>query len=127
MQSWIFSVITPVLSVTWSFRNHSFWYADLLLKKHLLLLLILKKIELVNIFVETVMQLFSGFFDEIEILKNPTVTFDQFNMSLLNKTVIKYTNSKYLYIYIHFRSVQRKSRTTELWILRWRPENWTIR
>ncbi len=23
MQSWIFSIITPVFSVTWSFRNHS--------------------------------------------------------------------------------------------------------
>ncbi len=36
-QSWIFS-ITPVFSVTWSFRNHY----NLLLKKHLLLLLMLK-------------------------------------------------------------------------------------
>ncbi len=33
MESWIFSMITPVFSVTWSFRNHS----NLLLKKHLLL------------------------------------------------------------------------------------------
>jgi len=23
MRSWIFSIITPVFSVTWSFRNHS--------------------------------------------------------------------------------------------------------
>jgi len=23
MQSWIFSIISPVFSVTWSFRNHS--------------------------------------------------------------------------------------------------------
>ncbi len=34
MQSWIFSIITPVFSVARSFRNHS----DLLLKKHFLLL-----------------------------------------------------------------------------------------
>ncbi len=33
-QSWIFSMITPVLSVTWSFRNHP---ADLVLRKYLLL------------------------------------------------------------------------------------------
>jgi len=31
MQSWIFSIITPVFNVTWSFRNVS-------LKKHFLLL-----------------------------------------------------------------------------------------
>ncbi len=37
-QSWIFSIITPVFSVTWSFRNHS----DLLLKKHFWLLSMLK-------------------------------------------------------------------------------------
>ncbi len=32
MQNWIFSIITPVFSVTWSFRNHSksFKYDDLL-------------------------------------------------------------------------------------------------
>ncbi len=36
--SWIFSIITPVFSVTWSFRNHS----NILLKKHFWLLSMLK-------------------------------------------------------------------------------------
>ncbi len=39
-QSWIFSIINSVFSVTWSFRNHS----NMLLKKHFLLL-ILKTIK----------------------------------------------------------------------------------
>jgi len=39
---WIFSIITPVFSVTWSFS----WYADLLLKKHFFLLSMLKTVVL---------------------------------------------------------------------------------
>ncbi len=39
-QIWIFSIIAPVFSVTWSFRNHS----DLLLKKHFLQLSVLKTV-----------------------------------------------------------------------------------
>ncbi len=43
-QSWIFSIITPVFSVTWSFRN---------IFSHLILSM-LKTVELRNIFVETI-------------------------------------------------------------------------
>ncbi len=42
--------ITPVFSVTWSFRNHS----DLVLKKHFWLLLMLKTVALFNMFVKYV-------------------------------------------------------------------------
>ncbi len=65
MQSWIFCIITPVLSVTWSFRNHCnmliccsqnfFYYAWR------------KKILLCNIFVQIH---FSGFFDQYKVQKN---------------------------------------------------------
>jgi len=51
-QSWIFSIITSVFSVTWSFRNHS----NMLIwcfKNHFLLSM-LKTVVLLNIFVETV-------------------------------------------------------------------------
>ncbi len=49
-QSWIFSIITPVFSVTWFFRNHSNML--ILLKKHFWLLSMLKKVVLLFIFVE---------------------------------------------------------------------------
>ncbi len=45
---------TPVFSVTWSFRNH----ADLQLKKHFLLLAMLKTAVLPNILVETMIHIF---------------------------------------------------------------------
>ncbi len=48
MQSWLFSIITPVFSVT--ILQQSFEYADLLLKKHLLLLSMLKAFVLLNVF-----------------------------------------------------------------------------
>ncbi len=38
-QSWVFSIITSVFSVTWSFRNHS----NMLVLKHFLLLLLMPK------------------------------------------------------------------------------------
>ncbi len=47
-QSWIFSIITPVFSVIWSFRNQS----NMLIRcsrKHVLLSLILKTVVLLNI------------------------------------------------------------------------------
>ncbi len=59
MQSCIFSIITPVFSVTRSFRNHSN-----MLKKHFLVLSLLKTFVLLNIFVETIIKKKSGFFDE---------------------------------------------------------------
>ncbi len=49
-KSWIFSIITLVFSVTWSFRNH----ANLPLKKHLLSML--KIVLRLHIFVETVIR-----------------------------------------------------------------------
>ncbi len=60
MQSWIFSIITPVLSVTWSFRIHS----EMLLKKHFILSML--KIVLLIIFVETVIYIF----DEYDVQNN---------------------------------------------------------
>ncbi len=67
----------------------SFLYADVL-KKHFLLLSVLKTVVLINIFVEHT--IFSVLFDEqkahtnIIYLKNKScVTFDQFNASMLNK------------------------------------------
>ncbi len=62
MQNWIFSIITPVFSVTWSFRNHSTMLIWLLKKEHYFY-----------------KQLF-----EIEIF---CIIFDQFYASLLNKVV----------------------------------------
>ncbi len=89
-QSWIFSIITPVFSVTWSFRNHSN-----MLKKHFLLLSMRKTVVLIHIYVEIVMLFFSILwwtkFKITVLIWNGniinafTVTFDQFNASLLNK------------------------------------------
>jgi len=50
----IFSIITPVVSVPRSFRNHMLIW--LIVKKHLLLLSMLKTAVLFNGFVETVIQ-----------------------------------------------------------------------
>jgi len=65
MQIWIFSIITPVFSVTWSFRNYS-----ICCSKHLLLLLLLlsmlKTVVLLNIYVETVINIYSGFLMNIK-------------------------------------------------------------
>ncbi len=90
MQSWIFSIITPVFSVTWSFRK-SFEYADLLLKKHFWLLSVLKTVVLLHILVGAVI-FFCRILWWIESSKEQhlfeieivfTVTFDQFNASFL--------------------------------------------
>jgi len=50
MHFWIVSIITPVFSVTWTFRNYS-TILNLVFKKHLLS--ILKTVVLLNIVVET--------------------------------------------------------------------------
>ncbi len=63
MQNCIFSIFTPVFSVTIILK--SFYYADLLLRKHLLLLAILKTVVLLHILVETVI----GFFFPKNILE----------------------------------------------------------
>ncbi len=57
-----FRIIIPVFSVTWSFRNHS----DMLIccSKTFLLLSMLKAVVQLNIFVETVINVFLYFFDE---------------------------------------------------------------
>ncbi len=51
-----------LFSVTWSFRNHSNILICCL--KHFLLVSIFKTVMLLNIFVETVIHFFSGFFDK---------------------------------------------------------------
>ncbi len=58
--------ITPVFSVTWSFRNHV--NTDLLLNKHFLLLSMLKTVVLLHIFVKTVIHI-SGFFYKWKVPK----------------------------------------------------------
>jgi len=85
--SWIFSIITPVFSVTWSFRNHSnvmiccsrhnsnyyqFW-------KQLCFFIFLWKLHFQDCFMNREL-LF-----EREILKLFTLTFIQFNVLLINK------------------------------------------
>ncbi len=58
------SSITPVFSVTWSFRNHS--NADLLLKKHVLLLsILLKTVVLLNILGGTIIVFLVFLFQQI--------------------------------------------------------------
>ncbi len=89
MRSWIFSIITPVFSVTWS-RNHSnmpiCWF---------LLLSMLKSFLLLNSFVKTLIFIQDSLINrkhlfEIEIFWDIinvfTVTFKLFNVSLLNKS-----------------------------------------
>jgi len=55
MQSKIFSITTPVFSVTWSFRNHSNFLKKKKEKKERLFLILpkLKTVVLLDIFVET--------------------------------------------------------------------------
>ncbi len=95
MQSWIFSIITPVFSITWSLRNHynmlicsstniyyyyQFW----------------KKVVLPNIFVETIILWWTESSKEhtlfemeifCNILNVFTIIFYQHNASLLNKII----------------------------------------
>ncbi len=58
MQIWIFSIITPVFRVTWSFRNNS----NLLICCLKNVSIILETIVLPNIFVETVIRFSPEFF-----------------------------------------------------------------
>ncbi len=72
------------------------YYADLVLKKHFLLLLMLRTVVLVNIFVETVIHFFriiwwiqhskEQHFFLLYIYKSVPVPFDQFNAYFLNKS-----------------------------------------
>ncbi len=64
-QSWIFSIVTPVFSVTWYFRNNS----NMLIWKHFFLLSMIKTAMLLNILVETMIH-FLGFIWWSEIQKN---------------------------------------------------------
>ncbi len=59
MQSYIFSIITSVFMIL----QISFWFANLVLKKVFLLLLMLKAFKMINIFVKTVINKKTGFFD----------------------------------------------------------------
>ncbi len=78
-QSWIFNIITPVFSVTWSFRNHSnmsIWSS--------------KKCLIINVENSCVWLIEKRLF-EIEIYWNIingfTVTFDECIASLLNQSI----------------------------------------
>ncbi len=82
-QSCIFSIITPVLSVTWSFRNHSnmliCWSNTFIINGHIYYLhIFVRIIWWITVF-------------EIEIFCNIinvfTVSFDQFYVSLVNKSI----------------------------------------
>ncbi len=61
-QRWIVSIITPVFSVTWSFR-YQFWYIDLELNKHFISLSLLKTVIYISCGNWDIF--FSGFFDKI--------------------------------------------------------------
>ncbi len=102
MQSWIFSVITPGFSVTWSFRNHFlFIFIDILKYKlivfliyNFLLLSMLKTVVLLNIFVEIMIHLFQDYLMNgkfkwkfCNIINVFTVTSDQFNASLVHNSI----------------------------------------
>ncbi len=101
MQSWILSIINPDFSVTWSFRN----YSDMLNAAQQTFIIstvsVLKTVELLNIFVEIFFRilwwiesskeqhLFEIFCNNVKV----SVTFLQFNASLINKVLI------YLFIF----------------------------
>ncbi len=101
------SIITPVFSVTWFFRK-KIEYADLLLKKHLLLLSVLKTVVLHHTFVKILIFFFlSEFLNEYKVQKKSiyvnmfcnlvtklltfsnvfTVVCDQLNAPRLNKSI----------------------------------------
>ncbi len=99
MESWIFSMITPVFSITWSFRNHS----NLLLKKHLLLCVenscavpcfcgnrdiqyFIFQDSLMNRKFKRTALIWIEIFCEVIIVFH--VIFDQFNASLMKKVLI---------------------------------------
>jgi len=58
MQSWIFSTITPFFSVTWSFRNHSWWFAA-------------QETFIIssNVFLQKPWYIFSWLFDKLKVQK----------------------------------------------------------
>ncbi len=69
-------------------RNHSDQYADLVLRKHFLLLSLLKAVVLPNIFLEIIKPCFFMNRKFKTTLKCP-VTFDQFHVPFLNKNISK--------------------------------------
>ncbi len=93
MQSWIFSIITPVFSVTWSFRNHLnmlIWCSRNISSYYQCWK------QLLNIFLNNLVILWWTAFIWSRNLRSKifcniinvfTVTFDQFNASLLNKSI----------------------------------------
>ncbi len=125
-QSWIFSIITPAFSsVTWSFRNHSNMLIFFLLKKHFLLLSMLRTaVQYFNFYGNLD---FSGVFRKVKkkrvfiwnrnleicnILNFLTATFDQFNASLVNKSI----NFFQIWMLVHFYKMA-KIRFAELNVL----------
>ncbi len=90
-----------------------FQYADLLLKKHFLLLSILKTVVLLNIFVKTVI-----FFKDSLINRNIKIiagilfmqvfiiTFDQFNASMLDKSINFFPKRKKILMTSNFWTVE---------------------
>ncbi len=112
MQNWIFTIITPVFSVTWFFRNH----IELQLKKHFWLLSMLKTVVLFNVLVEIVVFFYFRILSwilswkeqhlfKIEIFSNIlivlTVTFNKFNATLQNKSIKNLTGPKPLNNFFH--------------------------
>ncbi len=66
----------------------SFQYADLLFTKNAFLLSVLKTVALLNLYVETMIHVYLKYKYFISIIINVfTVTFDQFNVYLLNKSI----------------------------------------
>ncbi len=93
MQSWIFSIITPVFSVTLSFRNNT----DILVCSSFLIIINTENSAVFDIDNNNHDTFFSGFFDEYKVKKKQNlfeifcntikvfaVHFDQFNVSSLN-------------------------------------------
>ncbi len=114
-QSWIFIIITPVFSVTWSFRNHSnmlilssviinFYWCSIINSgssyyqcwKQFCCLIIF--VETIHIFWDSLKnrKLNEHHLYEIycNIINVFTVTFDQFNESLLNKVLLSFFKKK---------------------------------
>ncbi len=110
MQSWLFSSITPVFSVTWSFRNHFLmcWFVAQLLRVLMFIMVLIiinfkHCFSCLHFFVETMIHIFLRIIWGIENSKEQSlfeiyffcdvinafaVTFDQFNKSLLNQLFI---------------------------------------
>ncbi len=96
MQIWIFSIITPVFSITWSFRNHSnmliccsiniSYYYQCWKQLCCLILLVKPWYFVLSGFFEGTVQKNSLYLKQ-NVIHVFTITFDQFKASLLNKDI----------------------------------------